>query len=164
METDAIIGVIALYLGPWLLTPIPAILACRKDGLEATGQPLMLSAVAFPLAFIVVSILYSMLTAAPFPRHARPHLHVRPPQSAGPYRGMVLPGELVYQDRTQQVPQGGVDQGLIRNLGGLISRVTADEPAVRVPSAHECGSCAIAHCPERMASPQCRARPTQTPQ
>ena len=64
METVAIIGVIALYLGPWLLTPIPAVLACRKDGLEATGQPLMLSAVAFPLAFIVVSILYSMLTAA----------------------------------------------------------------------------------------------------
>ena len=64
METVAIIGVIALYWGPWLLTPIPAVLACRKDGLEATGQPLMLSAVAFPLAFIVVSILYSMLTAA----------------------------------------------------------------------------------------------------
>ena len=85
-------------------------------------------------------------------------------RAPGPHHGMVLPGELVYQDRTQQVPQGGVDQGLIRDLGGLISRVTADEPTVRVPSAHECGFCAIAHCPERMASPQCRARPTQTPQ
>ena len=74
-------------------------------------------------------------------------------RAPGPHRGKVLPGELVYQDRTQQVPQGGVDQGLIRDLGDLISRVTADEPAARVPSTHECGSCPIADCPERVASP-----------
>ena len=96
----------------------------------------MLSAVAFPLAFIVVSILYSMLTAAPFPRHARPHLHVRPPQSAGPYRGMVLPGELVYQDRTTQVPRSGVDQGLIRDLGSLINRVVAVSPVLESDDQH----------------------------
>ena len=82
----------------------------------------------------------------------------------GPHHGIVLPGDLVYQDRTQHIPQGGVNQGLIRDLGSLINRVVADEPAVRVPSTHECGSCAIAHCPERMASPQCRASPTETPQ
>ena len=70
----------------------------------------------------------------------------------GPHHGKVLPGELVYPDRTQHVPQGGVDQGLIRDLGDLISRVTADEPAVRVPSAHECRSCDItaADCPVRV--------------
>ena len=50
-------------------------------------------------------------------------------RAPGPHHGKVLPGELVYQDRTQQVPQGGVDQGLIRDLGDLISRVTADKPA-----------------------------------
>ena len=60
-------------------------------------------------------------------------------RAQGPYRGIVLPGELVYPDRTQHVPQGGVDQGLIRRLGALINRVVADEPAVRVPSTHECG-------------------------
>ena len=69
------------------------------------------------------------------------------------------PARLVYQDRTEQVPRGGVDQGLIRDLGTLINRVVADEPAVRVPSTHECGSCPIADCPERVASPQCRAGP-----
>ena len=74
-------------------------------------------------------------------------------RAQGPYRGMVLPGELVYQDRTTQVPRGGVDQGLIRDLGSLINRVVADEPAVRVPSTRECSSCDIAHCPERVASP-----------
>ena len=73
-------------------------------------------------------------------------------KAPGPHRGMVLPGELVYQDRIEQVPRGGVDQGLIRDLGTLINRVVADEPAARVPSAHECGSCDIAHCPERVAS------------
>ena len=72
----------------------------------------------------------------------------------GPHRGMVLPGELVYQDRTTQVPRGGVDQGLIRDLGSLINRVVADEPAVRVPSVHECSSCDVAaDCPMRVASP-----------
>ena len=64
MLTVAIIGVIALYLGPWILTPIPAILAYRTNALDTTGKPLMLSSVAFPLAFIMVSILYFMLTAA----------------------------------------------------------------------------------------------------
>ena len=70
----------------------------------------------------------------------------------GPHHSKMLPGELVYQDRTQQVPQGGVDQGLIRDLGSLINRVVADKPAVRVPSAHECRSCDItaADCPVRV--------------
>ena len=84
-------------------------------------------------------------------------------RAPGPHHGKVLPGELVYPDRTTQVPKGGVDQGLIRDLGALISRVVVDEPAVRVPSTHECGSCPIADCPERVASPQCRAGPTLQP-
>ena len=75
-------------------------------------------------------------------------------RAPGPHHGKVLPGELVYQDRTEQVPQGGVDQGLIRRLGALINRVVADEPAVRVPSADECSSCTItaAHCTARIAA------------
>ena len=85
-------------------------------------------------------------------------------RAPGPHHGMVLPGELVYQDRTTQVPLGGVDQGLIHDLGTLINRVTVDEPADRVPSAHECGSCPIADCPERMTSHQRRAGPAETPQ
>ena len=76
-------------------------------------------------------------------------------RAQGPYHGMVLPGELVYQDRIDRVPQGGVHQGLVRDLGALITRLVSDEPAARVPSAQECVSCDIAveHCPVRIASP-----------
>ena len=75
-------------------------------------------------------------------------------RAPGPHRGMVLPGELVYPDRTTQVPKGGVDQGLVRDLGALINRVVADEPPARVPSARECSSCDVAaDCSMRVASP-----------
>ena len=71
--------------------------------------------------------------ARPIPRHgAARRAGVRGPYGTGPERG--------------------VHQGLIRNLGALIKRVVADEPTTRVPSAHECGSCAIAaaECPVRV--------------
>lgn len=73
-------------------------------------------------------------------------------KALGRYHGMVLPGKLVYPDRTDQVPQGGVDQGLIRDLGALIRRITADKPATRVPSEQECRFCDItaADCPVRV--------------
>ena len=91
--------------------------------------------------------------AAPFPRHARPHLHVRPPQSARPSprqgaarrAGVPRPNPAGPAGRSRPGPDPG-------DLGDLISRVTADEPAVRVPSAHECGYCDItaADCPVRV--------------
>ena len=49
------VAILLLSLAPWILTPIPAILAFRRDGLHAAAKPLMLSALAFPLAFIVLS-------------------------------------------------------------------------------------------------------------
>ena len=60
MQTIAIIGVVALFLGPWILTPIPAILAFRRDGLHAVAKPLLLSALVIPLAFIVLSLLIAI--------------------------------------------------------------------------------------------------------
>ena len=73
-------------------------------------------------------------------------------KALGRYHGMVLPGKVVYPDRTEQVLQGSVDQGLIRDLGALIRRITADKPATRVPSEQECRFCDItaADCPERL--------------
>ena len=45
-----------------------------------------------------------------------------------------------------------MDDQFVQNLGALIRRLAADEPAKRVPSAQECRFCDIsaADCPERM--------------
>ena len=66
-------------------------------------------------------------------------------------------GEIVYNDRTERVPQGGIDQGFVRNLGSLIRRIAAPEPPVRVPSAQECRFCDIT---PKTASNASRASPT----
>ena len=68
------------------------------------------------------------------------------------YRDANFAGEIVYNDHTHRVPQSGIDQGFIRNLGSLIRRIAAPEPPIRVPSAHECRFCDIttADCPERV--------------
>ena len=49
----------------------------------------------------------------------------------------------VYNGRTQRLPQGGLNQGLIRDLGTLIRRIAAPEAPVRVPNAQECRFCDI---------------------
>ena len=51
-------------------------------------------------------------------------------RAPGPHRGMVLPGELVYQDRTQ-LPQGGVEGLTGTSVTHTGSRPTS--PHVRVP-------------------------------
>ena len=74
------------------------------------------------------------------------------PKAMPEYRDAKFSGEIVYNDHTHRVPQGGIDQGFIRNLGSLIRRIAAPEPSVRVPSAQECRFCDItaADCPDRM--------------
>ena len=65
------------------------------------------------------------------------------PRAMPEYRDANLAGEIIYSDHTTIVPQGGIDQGFVRNLGALIRRIAAPEPPVRVSSAQECRFCDI---------------------
>ena len=65
------------------------------------------------------------------------------PRAMPEYRDAELAGEIVYGTHTERVPQGGIDQGFIRNLGSLIRRIAAPEPPLRIPSAQECCFCDI---------------------
>ena len=65
------------------------------------------------------------------------------PRALPEYRDFKFAGEIVYGNRTERVPQGGINQGYVRNLGSLIRRSASPEPPVRVPSAQECRFCDI---------------------
>ena len=74
------------------------------------------------------------------------------PRAMPEYRDANFAGEIVYRTHTERVTQGSIDQGFVRNLGGLIRRIAAPEPPARVPSAHECRFCDITleDCTERI--------------
>ena len=74
------------------------------------------------------------------------------PRAMPEYRDANFAGEIVYRTHTGRVTQGSIDQGFVRNLGGLIRRIAAPEPPARVPSAHECRFCDITleDCTERI--------------
>ena len=75
------------------------------------------------------------------------------PRAMPEYCDFKFAGEIVYNNRTERVPQGGIDQGFVQNLGSLIRRIAAPEPPVRVPSAQECRFCDITlgeDCSERI--------------
>ena len=76
------------------------------------------------------------------------------PKALPEYRDFKFAGEIVYNDRTERVPQCGLDQGFVRNLGSLIRRIAAPEPPLRVPRAQECRFCDITleDCLERIES------------
>ena len=79
------------------------------------------------------------------------------PRARPEFRDARIAGEIIYPNRTRRVPQGGIDQGFVRDLGSLIRRIAAPEPPHRVPSAAECRFCDItaADCPERVeAAPE----------
>ena len=73
------------------------------------------------------------------------------PRALPQYRNVKIAGELVYPNRTVQVPRGSLHTGFIQYLGSLIHRLAANEPSKRVPSTQECNLCDItaADCPER---------------
>lgn len=75
------------------------------------------------------------------------------PRALGQYRGVSFDGLVAYKDHEVRVPSSAVDDTFVKNLGDLIRRVSAAEPARRVPSPTECSFCDIgpADCPERMA-------------
>jgi len=74
------------------------------------------------------------------------------PKALRRYRETKLSGQVTYRDHTVRVPAEAVDEKFVQNLGALIRRLSADEPARRVPSRQECRFCDIsaADCPERM--------------
>ena len=74
------------------------------------------------------------------------------PRALERYRNTKLKGQVTYRDHTVRIPADAVDEKFIQNLGALIRRISADEPARRVPSRQECRFCEIsdADCPKRM--------------
>ena len=74
------------------------------------------------------------------------------PRAMQRYRETKLSGQVTYQDHTVRVPAEAVDEKFIQNLGALIRRLSADEPARRVPSPQECRFCDITaeDCPVRI--------------
>ena len=73
------------------------------------------------------------------------------PRAVERYKGMALSGQVAYPDHVVDIPAEAVDEGFIRNLGGLIRRLAAGTPARHIPSPMECRFCEItqADCPER---------------
>ena len=73
------------------------------------------------------------------------------PKALEKYRNFTLHGQVTYRDHTVRIPAHAVDDQFVQNLGALIRRLSADEPARRVPSRQECRFCDIAatDCPER---------------
>ena len=68
------------------------------------------------------------------------------------YRHASLHGQVTYQDHTVRIPADAVDDQFVKNLGALIRRLSAREPARRVPSRQECRYCDVgtADCPVRV--------------
>jgi len=69
------------------------------------------------------------------------------------FRGKRFRGRLIYADGDiVDIPAETIDIGFITELGAVIKRLAADKPAIKVPSANECGFCEITpnDCPERI--------------
>ena len=74
------------------------------------------------------------------------------PKAMPEYRDAKFSGEIVYNDHTHRVPQGGIDQGFRpQPRQPDIRRIADEKPAIHVPSAAECRFCDISalDCPER---------------
>ena len=75
------------------------------------------------------------------------------PRAIDGYRGISFAGNIAYSDHQVDIPASAVDETFIKNLSALVLRLSAPEPARRVPSARECSFCDIsfADCPERVS-------------
>ena len=65
------------------------------------------------------------------------------PKALQRYRNAKLRGQVTYRDHTVRIPPDASDEAFIENLGALIRRLSADEPARRVPSPQECRFCDV---------------------
>ena len=74
------------------------------------------------------------------------------PRAMEQHRGLVFDGRISYPDHDVVIPASSVDEAFIRNMSGLIRRLSDSQPARRVPSPRECGFCDISslECGERM--------------
>ena len=74
------------------------------------------------------------------------------PRALERYRTLKLRGQATYLDHTIRIPVEAVDDQFIQNLGALIRRFAAYEPARRAPNRQECRFCDIttADCPARV--------------
>ena len=72
------------------------------------------------------------------------------------YRNTTIDGVVVYKDHEVPVPPDAVTDEFKGELVELIHRLSAATPALRVPSATECGYCEITadDCPDRIESGQ----------
>ena len=76
------------------------------------------------------------------------------PKAMPEYRDAKFSGEIVYNDHTHRVPQGGIDQGFIRNLGSSLTSAASllQSPLYAFPAPKSAGSATstAADCPDRM--------------
>ena len=56
------------------------------------------------------------------------------PRALERYRNTKLRGQVTYRDHTIRIQAEAVDEQFVQNLGALLCRLSADEPARRVPS------------------------------
>ena len=75
------------------------------------------------------------------------------PRAMRQYRGVSFDGRVAYQDHCVDIPAQAVDETFIKNVAELMGRLSAADPARRVPSPRECRFCDISSldCPERAA-------------
>ena len=67
------------------------------------------------------------------------------PRSLRQYQGVTFNGLVVYKNHEVAIPSTAADQTFINKLGRLVRRVSANEPACKVPTPMECGFCDVAH-------------------
>ncbi len=74
------------------------------------------------------------------------------PRALERYKNAKLRGQATYRDHTVRIPAEAVDDRFVQNFGALIRRLSADEPARRMPSRQECRYCDIgaADCPAQV--------------
>ena len=75
------------------------------------------------------------------------------PKAMGRHHGVDFDDRVAYSNHEVEIPASAVDERFIRNLSALVQRLSAGEPARRVPGQQECGFCDIssADCTERVA-------------
>lgn len=85
------------------------------------------------------------------------------PRALPEHRSADFSGEVMYDDRIELVPQAGIYQGFVRNLGSLIRRIAAPEAPFQVPSGQEVPF--LRHHAERLPRPrQAHLPPLRTSQ
>ncbi len=87
------------------------------------------------------------------------------PRCRGDYRDKKLDGCVVYREDQVPIPAEAVDDKFSENLHHFLDMLDADHPALKVPSAAECGFCEITttDCPERIDAPVDEEETTDEP-